>query len=141
MCVACVLFSILIIVIIYFWWKNFLEEDHSCFFFLSFFEFNFRPSVGAWLPATDAKQRLVYANGQGRDAVTALSLALPLSLNGHINSDSLTILNKDIHISLYKRGGGHSNCQSHVALAISTVLHCNNNVYFHYLLLLFYNSQ
>lgn len=31
----------------------------------SFFhsEFNFRPSVGVWLPATGAKQRLVYVNG------------------------------------------------------------------------------
>lgn len=57
----------------------FSEESLICFFILilllfisgsfsrlhSFFhsEFNFRPSVGAWLPATGAKQRLVYANG------------------------------------------------------------------------------
>lgn len=59
--------------------RLFSEESLICFFLylycyylfpvafpvFSFFhsEFNFRPSVGAWLPATGAKQRLVYANG------------------------------------------------------------------------------
>lgn len=48
----------------------------------SFFEFNFRPSVGAWRLATGVKQRLVYANGRGGDAVS------PVRLLSHRNSCS-----------------------------------------------------
>ena len=81
-----------------------LVEDFSGgkndFFF--FFKFNFRPSVGAWLPATGVKQRLVYANGQRRDAAAVLSLPLSLSLYlSHISSDSPLLSKIKTFISLY----------------------------------------